>query len=101
MLPNGMRKRKGGAVEALEPPFGSKSRRIFEEDTTTMCTADDSGSNDPLFLGGISTTGRDPQDRLETGAIKGLDLNLLLENDEKEGGMAACDWTMEKTDLHK
>ena len=95
--PAGVRKRKGGMLEATEHSLKTKSRRI-DDDTLTTITTKDSRTSCPLLLGANSNTGREPMDRQTMGAINGLD---LLEQRENEGGMAACDWTEQTTELHK
>ena len=96
------RKRKGDVLEATEPPLETKSRRLGD-DTAITCTTDDSRTNGPLLLGGISETGRDPLDRPLMGAIKGNGLDLIdtMEQNEMEGGMAAYDWTRKTEESHK
>ena len=68
----GVRKRKGGLVEAMEHQRTSKSRRLIVE-TVSHGTTKNSRTECPLLLGANSFSGRDPDDRLMKGTI-GLDL---------------------------
>ena len=68
----GLRKRKGGLVEATEHQMTSKSRRLNVE-TVSHGTTKNSRTECALLLGANSFSGRDPDDRLMKGTI-GLDL---------------------------
>ena len=65
-----MRKRKGGLVEETEPVM-TKSRRL-DDDTMPNSTTTNSRTKCPLLLGGISISGREPEDRHSMGAMKGV-----------------------------